>query len=145
MWQWRPLADPIQLHALSAYGWLLVAAALLVWAGLSGLGVLVASAPRDAEQHALGAGFVTLLILGVGAHLLPGFANRPLRSRKLIWLTLGLGHAAALLRVGPFLAAPLLPAGLVSAFLAAAGLAGVAAVAAFGVNVRASGHAGEPG
>jgi uncharacterized protein involved in response to NO len=34
----------------------------------------------DAEWHILGAGFMTLLILGEGVNLLPGFAGRPLRS-----------------------------------------------------------------
>jgi uncharacterized protein involved in response to NO len=136
----RPLADPIQLHALTAYLWLLVAAGLLARSGLAAVGATGADAvPSDAEWHALGAGFVTLLILGVGAHLLPGFARRPLRSPELIWLTLVLGNAAALLRLGPVLLASRLPAALGSHLLAAAGLAGLLAVAAFGVNVTGAG------
>jgi len=133
----RPFHDPMQLHALSAYVWLLVAAALLVLDGLAAAGIwwLPSSTSGDAEQHALGVGFVTLLIFGVGAHLLPGFANRPLRSRGLVWATLVLGNAAALLRVAPVLVSAWLPAWLVDSSLALAGLAGLIAVAAFGVNL----------
>ncbi|MBI4495070.1 MAG: NnrS family protein [Chloroflexi bacterium] len=127
----RPLADPIHLHALCAYLWLVGAALLLAAAGLE-----VVALPPDAERHALGAGFVTLLILGMGLHLLPGFAGRPLRSRGLVWATLALGNAAALLRVGPVLLPTLVPATLASALLASSGLAGVAALVLFGLNLR---------
>lgn len=131
----RPLTDPIQLHALTAYLWLLVAAALLAQSGMAAAAAGATAVRSDAEWHALGAGFVTLLILGVGAHLLPGFARRPVRGQGLIWLTLVLGNAAAILRLGPVLFASRLPTALAGHLLAAAGLAGLLAVAAFGINV----------
>lgn len=134
----RPLADPIQLHALSAYVWLLLEALSLIATGLAALGVRGAALTLDtpdAEHHLLGAGFVTLLILGMGAQLLPGFANRRPRSRALIWATLALGNAAALLRVGPlFIPAGVSPA-LENALLSAAGIAGLFALLAFGLNL----------
>src|SRR5690606_24892703 len=101
----RPLSDPLQLHAISAYGWLVVAAGTLALEGLRMLGLPVPAVVPDAERHAIGAGFVTILILGVGAHLLPGFARLPLRSHGLLWGTLLLGNLAALLRVAPVLTA----------------------------------------
>lgn len=113
--------SPIHLHALTAYGWLVVAAL----ARLAGA--------ADSARHALGAGFVTLLILGVGAELLPGFAGRPLRDQRLPWATLGLGNAAALLRVIPALWPLATPTA--GALFAAAGLLGLLAVAAFGLAV----------
>ena len=128
------LADPLHLHALAAYAWLLLAAGHLAWGGAAGLGG--ASGPPDVEVHLLGAGFVTLLILGVGAQLLPGFARRPLRRPALLWATLALGNAAALLRVAPPFLAPTLPPGATSAALALAGLAGLLAVALFAHNLR---------
>lgn len=131
----RPLTDPTQLLVLSAYLWLTATAALLAGSGLAAVGVGAVDAAVDAERHALGAGFVTLLILGVGAHLLPGFAGRPLRSRRLVWLTLALGNAAALLRVGPLLLPVALPAAQADWASAAAGGAGLAAVVAFGRNL----------
>lgn len=80
------------------------AALALTWQGAADLGTVSAAMSRDVEFHALGVGFITVLILGVGARLLPGFARRPLRNPALVWLTLALGNGTALLRVGPLLA-----------------------------------------
>lgn len=131
----RPLQDPLQLHAVSAYVWLSAAAVLLTLSGLAALGLLLPTFPPDVERHVLGAGFVTLLILGMAAHLLPGFRGRPLRSRGLVWLTLALGNAAALLRVVPIALPSLVSASAASLLLALAGLAGVAAVATLAFNL----------
>jgi uncharacterized protein involved in response to NO len=137
----RPLCDPIQWHVLSAYLWLVLAAVLLAWSGVAVLGGAIIPVPPDAERHALGAGFITLLILGLGVHLLPAFANRPLRSHALVWVTLALSNAAALLRVAPlFLPAAVTPS-LGSTLLSIAGLAGLAAIAVFGLNVSGVGNA----
>lgn len=130
-----PLRDPLQLHVLSAYLWLVVAAALAGIAGLTDLGVIGRLAPPDAEQHALGAGFVLLLILGVGGHMLAGFAGRSLRSRRLIWVTLALANLAALLRVAPVLWGRGIVGGGSEVLLTLAGLAGALALALFAVNL----------
>jgi uncharacterized protein involved in response to NO len=130
----HPFRDPVQLHAIAAYLWLAVVALLLAWDSLAALGFPVTAPPPDAERHALGTGFVTLLILGLGARLLPSFASRRARSNALIWVTLALGNIAALLRVGPLL----YPALFLSAASAAMSLAGIAALAAlivFSINV----------
>lgn len=132
--QGHPLADPIQLHALTAYAWLLFTAILLGWGGLAAL-VPQLPPPPDGERHALGVGFFTVLILGVGARLLPGFARRPLRHAGLCWLTLVLGNGAALLRVGPLLLPTLLPAAWASATLASAGIAGMLGLGLFAWNL----------
>jgi uncharacterized protein involved in response to NO len=116
------LMDPAQWHALGAYGWLALAALVLALGGR-----------EDVERHALGAGFVTLLIFGVGAHMLPGFARRSLRGRALVWTTLALGNAAVLVRVLPGLA-PDRP-DLTGPGYALAGAFGLAAVVAFAFNV----------
>jgi uncharacterized protein involved in response to NO len=131
----RPLADPVQWHALSAYLWLVVGAATLAWTGGVAIGGAASALPGDAEVHALGAGFITILILGVGAHLLPGFTRRPLRSRALVWSTLVLGNVAALLRVGPLLLPALFPAPFAGIALTLSGLGGLAAIGVFGVNL----------
>jgi uncharacterized protein involved in response to NO len=126
----------------SAYSWLLVAAALLLVGGLLGL-VGGTPPPPDAERHALGAGFVTLLIFGMGVHLLPGFLSRRIASARLVWATLWLGGLAALLRVVPPLAAWLLallgdaalPTALSASLQGTAGLLDLGAVICFGVNL----------
>lgn len=118
------LADPMQWHALTAYGWL-AAAALVLGTGAS----------DDAERHLLGAGFVTLLIFGVGAHMLPGFGLQSLQSRWLVWATLVLGNAAVLLRVIPSLWPTTLSSVAVGSTYAFAGLIGLVAVAVFTINV----------
>ncbi len=127
----RPFADPVQMHAISSYVWLSVAIVFLVLQGMEAMGAEVAPVPVDGERHVLGAGFVTLLILGMAQHLLPGFGGRPVRSRRLIWATLALGNAAALLRVAPLL----VPVGAASLLLALAGVAGWAAVLVLAINL----------
>jgi uncharacterized protein involved in response to NO len=129
---------------IGAYAWLAAAGALLLAGALAGpLGWL--PPPEDAARHALGAGFVLLLIVGMALRLLPGFAGvrHRLVDPRAAWLAIWLAHAAALLRVGPPLAAWLLslagavdaPPGVVPA-LTASGLAGGAAVAALAVALR---------
>jgi uncharacterized protein involved in response to NO len=90
----------------------------------------------EVDRHLLGAGFVTLLILGEGAKLLPGFAAQPLRSEQLVWLTLLLGNTAAVLRVGPLLLPGLLGGPPAELALALSGLAGVLSIAIFALNLR---------
>ena len=101
--QVRVLTDPLQLHLVTAYCWLLVAASFSIIEGMRDLGIAIWLAPLDAERHALGAGFVTVLILGVGAEMLPGLARSKLRWPSLRWATLILANLAALARVGPLL------------------------------------------
>ncbi len=148
----RPLPPPSSdLRAAdgllrSAYGWLVVAAILLVagaWLGLAG----APAPPLDAERHALGAGFITLLIFGMGARLLPGFLGREhLDHPRLVWATFWLGNAAALLRVGPLLVPWLLAlagsagAPPATALLALSGLLDMLAVACFGWNLWRTFH-----
>lgn len=127
------LTDPLQIAALSAYGWLMVTAVLLGLGGLAALGLAV-PAPIG-ELHAFGAGFVTILILGVGAALLPGFAQQPLRHRGLLWPTLLAANAAALARVTPPWLIPAKTPQLASILLACAGLCGLLALLFFAVNV----------
>lgn len=86
-------------------------------------------------MHLGGAGFVTMLILGEGAKLLPGFAGRPLRSDRLVWATLALGNLAAALRTAPLLLPPLFADDSAAVALAASGLAGLLAVALFALNL----------
>ncbi|HEU5328769.1 MAG TPA: NnrS family protein [Thermomicrobiales bacterium] len=140
----RVFTDPQQWHALTAYGWLAVAALLLAGNGLGALGLPGLITTPDAERHALGAGFVTVLIVGVGAHLLPGFTRRPLRSRALLWATAVVGNAAALCRVVPVVFTSALPGTLATTLAALSGLLGVATVAIFAVNVTGRSRSSPP-
>ncbi|MGN6696881.1 MAG: hypothetical protein ACTHMR_01875, partial [Thermomicrobiales bacterium] len=85
--------------------------------------------------HALGTGFVTILIVGVGAHLLPGFTRRPLRSQAFLWATAVLGNAAAICRVAPVVFTATLPDTFATTLAALSGALGVATVAVFAYNV----------
>ena len=130
----RLATDPAHLHTLTAYAWFLLGTALVGWQGLALLAPGL-PAPPDGERHAFGAGYLTLLILGIGVRLLPGFARRPLRHEGYCWATLVLANGAALLRVG----LPLLTTGalapLASVALAVSGLCGMAAVGLFAFNL----------
>lgn len=126
--------DAAQWHVLAAFAWLVLDAVLLV-AGLGG------SLSTGADRHVLGAGFVTLLVLGEGAKLLPGFAGRPLRSEGLVWVSLVLGNAAAALRVGPVLLPGVIGGRWAGLALAGSGLAGVLAIGVFALNLWPTGGA----
>jgi uncharacterized protein involved in response to NO len=131
----RVLSDPIQWHVISAYAWLIAVALLLIVQGLADLCGEIVLAGDDAERHLIGAGFVTLLILGVGAHLLPGFARRPLSSRGVLWATLVLANLAVVLRAGPLLLQADLSASASNTLLSVAGVCGLLAVLLFGINI----------
>ncbi len=133
----RLTASPL----IGAYVWLAVAGVLMVLAALAPLAGWLPP-PEDAPRHALGAGFVLLLIVGMALRLLPGFAGARPRVVRLgpARAAIGAAHAAAVLRVlpplltwlaataggstPPWLAVP------ANAALALAGLAGVATVVA---------------
>ena len=93
--------DAAQWHGLMAFGWLGADAILLGLAGISVAAPEIRAVPLHAEWHIVGVGFVTLLILGEAAKLLPGFEGRPLRTESLVWVTLLFGGLAVVLRVGP--------------------------------------------
>jgi uncharacterized protein involved in response to NO len=121
----------------SAYLWLLLAAGLALARGL-GWGTGWAP-PVDAERHALGAGFVTLLILGMGTLLLPGLVGGRAPDRPAVaacWL----GSLAALLRVLPvivgWLAPAALPGPVAPLLMGLAGVLGLAAIACLAAIVR---------
>ncbi|MBX3071298.1 MAG: NnrS family protein [Thermomicrobiales bacterium] len=133
--QQRPtIAEPLQWFVATAYAWLVVAL-ITGWVGaLGAAGVVDVTVPSSMSRHAFGAGFVTLLILGVGQSLLPGFAKTTLRSTFLAWILLVLGNIGALFR---FVAA----SGWVSEapadwFGGVAGIAGIAALLLFAWNCR---------
>jgi len=99
----------------SAYLWAMLGALLLLIDGGSVLatgGELVAF---DAVRHAFALGFIALLICGIAPRMLPGFSGGRIASPKLVSATLWLGNAAAMLRVGSLLFAPLFTGTLGSA------------------------------
>ena len=106
----RPRARSAAKYVLAGNRFAMLAGALLIWAGISGLmfdGERAASA-RDAARHAYGLGLVTLLILGMAQLVAPFFALRRLDARgtplldHAIWWCL---ISAAVLRVGTGLTA----------------------------------------
>jgi uncharacterized protein involved in response to NO len=79
-----------------AYGWLLVAAALGIWASLEG----AAPGIWGASRHALTVGFIAAMIFCVGQRVLPSFCGmRVLWSPKLMLAMLTLLMAGCTLRV----------------------------------------------
>lgn len=117
-----------------AFGWLALAALLRIGAGITALAGGRWPIPADAERHAVTMGFVTLLILGMGVRLLPGFAGRRPASPRLVEATVWLGNGAALLRLVPLLVLPwgLFGTDRAPVLAAALGLAGLLAWLAVG-------------
>lgn len=132
----RHYVKSVEYLLVPAYVWLVVAGLLDI---ASGIQIFALSLPisADMEIHALGSGFITLLILGMGQRMLPGFAGRRLASVGLVWATALLGNASAILRVGPLIGAAVAgwPSGPVESALALAGVFGLGAVGCFGLNL----------
>ena len=106
----RPRARPAAKYVLAANRFAMLAGALLLWVGISGLffdGEHSAPA-ADAARHALGLGLVTMLVVGMAQLLAPFFALRRLDAHgpalidRAVWWCL---LSAALLRVTTGLAA----------------------------------------
>ena len=92
----------------SAYLWAALGALLLLIDGGSLLATGSELVAFDAVRHSFAIGFIALLICGIAPRMLPGFSGGKIASPKLVSVTLWLGNAAAVLRVGPILFAPLL-------------------------------------
>ncbi|MCZ7571087.1 MAG: cbb3-type cytochrome c oxidase subunit I [Ardenticatenaceae bacterium] len=110
----------------SAYAWLAVAALLLAGQGVAEFVGRPATLAGDAARHALTAGFVTLLILGMAVRMLPGFTGMRLASPRLVEFLALIGNAAAVARVLPRLV-PALPGA--AALIGLSGLLGWLVVA----------------
>lgn len=122
-----------ELLIYSSYSWLVVAALLGISRAVSVLSGIGSMVPADAERHALTVGFITLLIFGMAARLMPGFSHRRrLAFPGLVGVTFVLGNLAALLRVVPLL---LPSSGMALVLLGTSGAIGWAAVACLAVNI----------
>lgn len=91
--------EPLQWFAGTAYFWLLVAMVASLMTVLAEWNVGETTLSPSIQRHAFGAGFVTVLIVGMGQVLLPGFAKTTLISHRLLWISLVLSNIAVTLRV----------------------------------------------
>jgi uncharacterized protein involved in response to NO len=93
---------------MESFVWLTIAGGLILFqALLPALGIT--PPPEDAVRHALGTGFVLLLVVGMALHLVPGFAAGAEGGRRTVDLRAArvatwAAQAAAVLRVAPLLA-----------------------------------------
>ena len=123
--------DPLNLLVTSAHGWLALAALVLLGRNLAPPGASLVPRSLDVEWHLLGAGYVTLLILAVGSHLLPGFGGQRLRWPWASWALLILGNSFVVGR----LASGLFPGSAPARWLASgAGPLAMAALLLFALN-----------
>jgi uncharacterized protein involved in response to NO len=91
-----------ELLLYSAYAWLAISALLGIMRTFDSLIAAGDLIPLDAERHSLTVGFVTLMIFGMAARMLPGFSGkRRVASPHLVTATFVLGNIAALLRTVP--------------------------------------------
>lgn len=81
-----------------------------------------------AHAHLMLLGLVLMNIYGIGLHVLPRFAGRVLRSEGLAWIQFWLANGGLPLMVVGWLARG-------SELVLAGGVASVAAMAAFGINI----------
>lgn len=137
----RGAYGPFVALVASAYGWALLGGALLVVDGTARLVAGSAPLPVDALRHSLALGFIALLICGIAPRMLPGFSGGAIASPRYVTATLWLGNGAAILRVGPLLAQPLLatlvPAGqtLGAVAFGVSGPLGLALAACLAINL----------
>lgn len=115
-----------------AYGWLLVAAGLTIWAALAG----AAPGVWGASRHALTVGFIAAMIFCVGQRILPSFCGmRVLWSPRLMQLMLVLLMGGCTLRVASEILAYQDYALWAWDILPASALIELTAVALFAVNL----------
>ncbi|GBD17496.1 hypothetical protein HRbin26_02420 [bacterium HR26] len=123
--------DPLNLLVTSAHGWLALAGLALLSRNLAPPDASLVPRSLDVEWHLLGAGYVTLLILAVGSHLLPGFGGQRLRWPWASWALLILGNGFVVGR----LAWGLFPGSASAGWLASvAGPLAIAALLLFALN-----------
>ena len=115
-----------------AYGWLLIAAALSIWAALAG----AAPGIWGASRHALTVGFIAAMIFCVGQRILPSFCGmRVLWSPRLMLVMLILLMSGCTLRVASEILAYQDYATWAWSLLPISALIELAAVALFAVNL----------
>lgn len=86
-----------RLWIVAAMAYLAASALILLFAG----SLLPDGPGRGAAAHAFGAGFVTFLIFGLAAHMLPRFTGNPIAMAPWTWVQLGAAIAGLpLLAVG---------------------------------------------
>ena len=93
----------------SSYLWAMLGALLLLIDGISLLATGTMPVVFDAIRHSFAIGFIALLMCGIAPRMLPSFSSGHIVSPRLVSATLWLGNAAAALRVGSILLAPLFP------------------------------------
>lgn len=134
--------DPAAAGVLTAYIWAVVAALFLIVLALeqAGVRILAQWAQANLARHAVGLGFMTLLIVSVGWKMLPGFCRGRPRGRGWLWSTVWLGNLAVVLRLLPSVLPPgPAPGRSWSEILhPLAGLAGLATILAFAGALRLS-------
>jgi hypothetical protein len=129
----QPLAEPARLTRLavrSAFAWAFTGIALIV---IAQLGTGSDGPMISAARHALGLGFVTMMIYGVGSRALPAFLGRRLWSDRLQLATIALTDLAVALRVGLQSIGSTEP--IANAAVGLSGLIAYAALVAFAINV----------
>ncbi len=131
---WSVVFEPLQWFVASAYFWMAVAIVASLITAFDQLGIVTSTLSPAVQRHSFGAGFITVLIVGVGQSLLPGFARQTARNTSVLWLTLVLCNLATLLRVLP--AAGWAPVGYAETLMAVAGGVGVVALIFFAWNIR---------
>lgn len=138
-----------ELLVYSAYVWLALAAGCEIIDGGATLAGFPSPISGDPIRHMFLLGFITLLIFGVAARMLPGFLKKKaVACPVLVVVTFWLGNTAAIFRVLPLI----LPEGLLEqvpagVFLAQAafglsGLVALAAVLCLEVNLRKTAKSG---
>lgn len=102
---YRAWEDPAGVGVLTAYFWIVVAAGFLLLTPWPQAGVEFPAFlwQKNLSRHAIGLGFMTMLIVSVGWKMLPGFTGGQPRGRGLLWAAVLLGNLAVLLRILPVL------------------------------------------
>jgi len=124
-----------------AYGWLIIAGAMSVWASIAD----VHGGIWGASRHALTVGFAATMVFAIGPRILPHFMGvRALFSRQLMFLSLLLLQTGCMLRVS---SEPLAYEGLLAfawKTLPVSGVLELSGVLVFAVNLYLTMLAGEP-
>lgn len=102
LWRPMPTHDRSAKFVRAAYGWLAVSLMMLLLLPVYQLvsGISFSHAYYGATRHAITVGFISLMIMGIAAKVVPTLVGRDVKTLTMLWWPFALVNIGCMLRVG---------------------------------------------